>query len=636
MEEAWGIKNLLDASEDTAVFIADVKGNKILYCNHLVTLKTGKHSGNELEGLWNECRSIADQFADGRSSYKCFMKNTPFGIDKNITVVPTIWGSGVKAYAFMITDHVESKQEHEREIIFKTLGTSYFCIQTIDFDKDMVITIYLKDVANCSYIKPVIFSEWRDDLLYHYVHIDDQQNASKFLSAGFICSELEKNKNGISFNFRRRMETGEYRWTEFSLMKLRLAENSEKIVCTQKDIQSELFMNSENLEYQLIMQSLANAYRSVYLVDYRLGEYVTVKADQLIFGIPKEGLYDEILSITSELIKDEEQKKDLLEYFSTEALSNAFSFGVENIGREYKSRLSKNVDWMSIQAFKPPGLKGLENKCVITYMDITEHKRVEAQRNEINVAIDVLSSKYVAVFLVKGADYSFHTIKIPSAYRIMEHQYKNILDMFDYYLSAYVLDEYRAILRTNIDLLVFHEGGEEEITKQEYIFRNINDKWIKLVIALVPGGNDDSEFIIAFEDYDEIMEQHSLSAIYSKMMLADYENMYEYDVDDDSFYELRYDGERLIREMAQKDKNESMEFYASNMLHPDDLAIFMSACSIDTVKNCINNNKSVTHLYLRKMVNGEYHSFMYGFHYYEEYGKFRVLIMERDADKEIV
>ena len=624
----------MDAAEDVAVFIVDFRGNRILYCNHVVTLKTGWHAGSEFDGLWDKCQIIAEKCKDGTSFY-CYEPDTPFGKSKNVTVCQIVWTGGLKAYSFMITSHVENKEEHEREIIFNTLGRSYLNIQTIDFENDRVDTIFSKEHGNNWFFRPMSFAEWHDVLLFDYIHPDDEYNVRKYLDENLIESELTDNEE-IIINFRRLVSNEEYRWTEFRITCLQVP-GGKKIVCTQRDIHNECVINRNTLKNQMIMQSLANVYRSVYLLDLSTGEYSTVKQDKLLFGIPKEGLYDEILQIASELIPDDKQRKDLFDYFSLPALIKAFGEGMENIGREYNSRLSKDVDWMNISIFRPPGLKGLENKCVLTFMDISEHKRVEAERNEINVAIDVLSSKYVAVFLVKGSDYSFHTIKIPSNYRILEHQYDNILEMFSYYLSAYVLEEYRDILRKNINFDSFAIGSMEEKLKQEYIFKNIYDKWIRMVIAVVPGSDDaDTEFIIAFEDYEDIMEQHSLSVIYSKMMLADYENMFEYDAENDTFYELKYDGERLIREAADGEGNKSLEFHAIHSIHPDDLPIFFSACSKETIERCIENNKSVTHLYLRKMQAGEYHSYMYGFHYYEEYGKKCVLIMERDADKEIV
>jgi hypothetical protein len=148
-------------------------------------------------------------------------------------------------------------------------------------------------------------------------------------------------------------------------------------------------------------------------------------------------------------------------------------------------------------------------------------------------------------------------------------------------------------------------------------------------------GNID-EAVIAFEDYDDIMEQHELSLIYNATLLADYDVMCEYDTDGGFFFSLAFDGQRIIRE-EKWEGDDVRQFPVASTIHPDDMDMFALALSEETIEDSFKQGKTVSHMFLRDCRgSGEYRLFMYAFHYYEEMGKRRVLIMARDADREFL
>ena len=637
MDESWGLKSLLDAADDVAVFIINDRTESVIYCNYYTTLKTGLHESSSFKGFWDDVKPQMAECGEGRT-YRFTAEHTPFGDNKNVTITRVVWLGGVKAYAFLVTNHVENKEEADREIIFKALGKSYLSIQVLDESSGLVFTIFRADSGDAFYFRPQPFDEWLEDIIKKYIHPEDVECMEELKNISYIEDRLKESGQGFTVQFRR-WNGSDYRWCEAGVSRLEGIDGKKKTILTERDIHSERIVNRDKMSNQLIMETLANAYRSVYLIDLDDGSYTTVKPDELLFGIRDEGDYEDLMRIVEELIPDNGQKDDLRGYFSLDALKNAFENGSENIGREYNSILTQGEGWMSINAFKPPSAPGLDNKCVVTFMDITEHKRVERERNEQVIALDVLSSKYIAVFFVDGGDYSYHALKMPSQYKYFLNQFTTISEMFSHYLSAYVLEDYRDMLKQNLHKAIW--GDNKTITpdnaKQEYIFKNIYDKWIRLSIALVPDTDEGDEFVVAFEDYTEIMEQHSMSSIYGRMMLADYEHMYEYDPQKNIFFELVYDGERLMRKTLG-DKSDSLDFHAASRIHPDDHAIFTLACSMETVDECLKEGKTVTHLYIRCRENpgSDYKEYMFGFHYYEAFGRKYVLIMERDANREII
>lgn len=636
MDEAWGLKSLLDASDDVAVFVVSEREDKIIYCNYLVSLKTGLHSGSPFSGIWEECREHMAACGDGRT-YRFFAAYTPFGSDKNVTITKTVWPPAGKAYTFMVSSHVENKEEQEREIILGALGRSYLSVRVLELEGEekTVRTVFYHSVKTGWIFKPMSFFEWRSGLFENYIYDADVEKVAKCLDTANILRAVKEDSDGITIQYRRK-ENDEYRWTQMHIAYLKTDE-TDRIVCTEKDIHGELIVNRENMEKELIMNSLANIYRSVYLLDLNTGEYTTVKPDELLFGIPGEGVYEEMLSIVSELIPDAGQKKDLAEYFSLEAIKKAFEGDVENIGREYNSTISESVSWMGISVFRTPSKKGMENKCVVTFMDITEHKRVEAEKNESKITFDVLSSRYVALFFIHEADYSYHAMLLPNRYKYLPKQYSNVLDGFNHYISAYVLDDYKEGMRNYINLQSFKTADEKQIAKQEYIFKNVDNEWIRLSLTRVPGEEGEpGEYIMAFEDYNDVMETYASSSIYSRMLLADYEHMYEYDLKNGKFYELVYDGSKLVRDYQSDENDYSLAKSVNDTIHPDDLSYFMAACSNDAVEQFMTEGKTVSHLMVRRKTEDGYHQFIYGFHYFEEYGKKTVLVMERDSDRELV
>ena len=638
MDESWGLKSILDASDDVAVVIINARNNNVLYCNHFAMLKTGLHADSSFVGVWDDVMQYLRECNEGRAFRYC-ADSTPFGDNKNVTISRVVWIGGVIAYALMITNHLENEEEKDREIIFKALGKSYLYIQVLDLEDKMVNTIFRSDAKDRYYFLPYQFDAWKKKLLEGYVHEEDCEQFKNLLFPDVINKRLNEQNDSMVVLFRRKTND-DYRWTEMSISKVKNSDGREYVICTQRDIHGEHTVNMDKHNNDLIMQTLANAYRSVYLVDLENGEYSTVKPDELLFGIRNEGLYSELMTIVSEFIEDEGQKNNLNEYFSLEALKNAFDSGMDNIGKEYNSSLIGSEGWMAVSAFRPPVTVGLDDKCILTFMDITEHKRVERERNEKNIALDVLSSRYLSVFYVDSNDYSFNAIRLPASLRYMEKQFGNMKDLFEHYVSAYVLDDYKDMLRKNVGDAIFkvERTITEDRPKQEYLFKSIDDRWIRLSITIVPEDDDHSEYIVAFEDYTEIMRQNSISSIYGRMMLADYEHMYEYDPEKDVFYNLVYDGERLMRKGADADGVISLDFHTSTIIHPDDRDIFTMACKKETVDLCLNEGKTVTHLYIRRKneINDEYNQYMYGFHYYQEKGVKYVLIMERDANREIV
>lgn len=636
MEELWGMKSILDNADDVALFIVGERDKTVLYCNHFVTLQTGAHAGSQFCDIWDPLDyKQAIKNCEESSTYRYVAEKTPVGSNKNVTVGKVVWTKGIRAYSFLITVHVDDKEEKEREKIFSLLGQSYLNMYLLDTKKWEISMLKESQTKEMQINKPISYDEWKKNFLSDFAHPDDLTITMEHFENGRIKSELKRNNGIYAFQLRRRFGE-EYRWTEFQFRKIDAIEQPEKVVCTERDIQGELTLNRKSMENEVIMKSISNVYRSVYLLDLVTGEYETVKPDMLLFGIPKEGVYDELMQIVSELIPDGKQKKDYQEYFSIPALAAAFQTGIENVGREYNSILSSSVNWMSVQVFRPPYLQGMEQKCILTFMDITEHKRVEAERNESGIVIDVLSSRYMAVFFVNLKDGCFHSIKVQQKYRYIEKQFNDITTAMKHYAMVYVLEQYRDIFQEQSMLNKIPEEIEESGAKQEYIYRNIDNQWVRLNIFLMPELIKRDEVIIAFEDYDDIMEQHALSVLYNTTMLANYDGMYEYDPENNLFFTLTYDGEKLVREQKGKEGVQSLQFYAENVIHPDDLQIFMAACSMQNVEECIREGKTVSHLYLRRKFGEEYQQYMYGFHFFEEFGKKRVLIMARDADKEIV
>ena len=61
LKEFWGIMNVLDSADDVALFVVSSRDQKILYCNHLVTVLTGAHTGSDLEKVWDKEKSLIER-----------------------------------------------------------------------------------------------------------------------------------------------------------------------------------------------------------------------------------------------------------------------------------------------------------------------------------------------------------------------------------------------------------------------------------------------------------------------------------------------------------------------------------------------------------------------------------------------
>lgn len=638
LKEFWGMMNVLDSADDVAVFVVSGRDQSILYCNHLVTVLTNAHTGSPVSQVWDmEDYRKANTRCNEGGTYRYVVEKSAFGNRRNVTVSKVVWSGGILAYSFLITAHVDDKEEEERDKIFNLLGKDFRHIYLIDMIKGDVTTL-IKPVDGgeghyrAVYYHPVGFDEWKRDMIEALVHPDDKDQLRAFIEPTEVRKRLDKG----DYAFQYRQSRGdEYRWVELRFRKM--DELKGKIVCTERDVQGEITLSDSEKVNQAILSSLSNAYRSIYLLDMKTNEYSTVKADALLFGTPREGDYDTLLQIVSEFIPDEAQKRNLAATFSAKALEEALSGDVDNVVREYTSTLNETESWMSVTAFMPPYMQGMENKCVLTFMDVTENKRVEAERNEKNMIVDVLSARYRSVYFVDLIKGTYHSIQIPQEYRYIEKQFKSIDEAMDHYAKAYVLEQYRDVFKNSIsrEEFVRHPGDH---TRREYVYRTVEDTWIRLHIYPLSDDKGHAEAILIFEDFTDVMVQRELSLLYNAVLLADYDYMYEYDIDTDLIYSLKFNGERLVREKSWDGEMHSDRFRKQVPIHPDDLPLFLMALSKENLDDAFDNGKTVSHMFLRRKEGdkGEYRLFMYGMHYYEEMGKRRVLIMVRDSEREVM
>lgn len=638
LKEFWGMMNVLDSADDVAVFVVSGRDQSILYCNHLVTVLTNAHTGSPVSQVWDmEDYRKANTRCNEGGTYRYVVEKSAFGNRRNVTVSKVVWSGGILAYSFLITAHVDDKEEEERDKIFNLLGKDFRHIYLIDMIKGDVTTL-IKPVDGgeghyrAVYYHPVGFDEWKRDMIEALVHPDDKDQLRAFIEPTEVRKRLDKG----DYAFQYRQSRGdEYRWVELRFRKM--DELKGKIVCTERDVQGEITLSDSEKVNQAILSSLSNAYRSIYLLDMKTNEYSTVKADALLFGTPREGDYDTLLQIVSEFIPDEAQKRNLAATFSAKALEETLSGDVDNVVREYTSTLNETESWMSVTAFMPPYMQGMENKCVLTFMDVTENKRVEAERNEKNMIVDVLSARYRSVYFVDLIKGTYHSIQIPQEYRYIEKQFKSIDEAMDHYAKAYVLEQYRDVFKNSIsrEEFVRHPGDH---TRREYVYRTVEDTWIRLHIYPLSDDKGHAEAILIFEDFTDVMVQRELSLLYNAVLLADYDYMYEYDIDTDLIYSLKFNGERLVREKSWDGEMHSDRFRKQVPIHPDDLPLFLMALSKENLDDAFDNGKTVSHMFLRRKEGdkGEYRLFMYGMHYYEEMGKRRVLIMVRDSEREVM
>lgn len=498
MEELWGLKSILDNNNDISVFIVEKRQYSILYCNHLFTIKTGKHQGDNLGNVWDEAYGVLDKMEDGRT-VRFVSTSSPFGKCNNITVTQIVWSKGIKAYAFVITNHLESQEELDNAIIFSTLGKAYRSMYDLNINTREVRMLIAPANQDLKIYRPTSYNAVIEILITNLIHNDDREDACRYFEFNNILKMTEENGD-YSFQVRTLYPDQEYHWMEYRFTRVKLTDSEEHIVCYQRDIHKELIVNRSNLENEMILKSLTNNYRSIYLLDLENGEYSTVKPDKLLFGIPNEGLYSELLQIVEELIRDDTQKKDLVEYFSIEALDNAFKEGKDNIGREYSSNLAKDLCWLSISAFKAPQIPSLQNKCIITFMDVTEHKRVEVERDESALALNILSSRYIAVYFADLETGKYHSLRAPAQYNHLE-QMGTIEEGFGQYISCYVQEEYKEALRKVVSLDYLRSITIDN--QEEFVYKTINNNGVRMFISRIPSVEGMDEVLVAFEPYEE-------------------------------------------------------------------------------------------------------------------------------------
>ena len=114
LKEFWGIMNVLDSADDVALFVVSSREQKILYCNHLVTVLTGAHKGSDLERVWDkEDFKTATERCNEGGTYRYVVEQSIFGTRRNVTVGKVVWTQGILAYSFLITTHADDEEERK-------------------------------------------------------------------------------------------------------------------------------------------------------------------------------------------------------------------------------------------------------------------------------------------------------------------------------------------------------------------------------------------------------------------------------------------------------------------------------------------------------------------------------------------
>ena len=210
------------------------------------------------------------------------------------------------------------------------------------------------------YYHPVRFDEWRNSVISMIGQDEEKERLRSLIDPQVIMDNLRRGDYAFQFKQYNGLKND---WCEIRFQ--RFDELDGKVICTEKSLDEELNLNDEERKNQIILNSLSNLFRSIYLIDLKKGSFTTVKADGLLFGIPDEGSYGMLSDIVTELIPDDAQKKDFANVFSIKALSEAFGDGAENVAREYNNALNDELGWTGITAFKPPYSIGFEDKCVL-------------------------------------------------------------------------------------------------------------------------------------------------------------------------------------------------------------------------------------------------------------------------------
>ena len=170
MKELWGIMNILDGLDDVAVFVVSSRDKTLLYCNHLVSIRCNAHTGVPIGNVWDESdyMKAVSHVREG-GVYRYQVENSVFGSRRNVTVSRVVWSGGMLAYSFVLTAHVDDREEREREKIFNMLGRAYQDIYLMDMMNGEVSTLLrpeeVDNTYRAVYYYPVSFDEWRGTFL---------------------------------------------------------------------------------------------------------------------------------------------------------------------------------------------------------------------------------------------------------------------------------------------------------------------------------------------------------------------------------------------------------------------------------------------------------------------------------------
>ncbi len=260
-------EKILDAVQDTGVYVIREDDHRILYCNRRVREVTPAAApGAVCHELWPErCAACPLLSIGGRQESRSVSYNGPFGRVVDIAAVRTMWEGRIPAFIITLTPHIEASSFNCHRLIRANLTRDSYELVRLNRPDD-----WTADGRTDT------LSGWLDCFLDSgFPHPEDLERLRNFTRLDHLREGMRAGRRGLTCIYRRK--SGEdYRWDLVEVSPdFDYTDENQQVLLYAKDVHDVLREGLEreesNLRNQEVIRSLGEKNFSIYVIDLDTG-----------------------------------------------------------------------------------------------------------------------------------------------------------------------------------------------------------------------------------------------------------------------------------------------------------------------------------------------------------------------------
>lgn len=601
-------EKILDALQETGVYVIREDDHRILYCNRRVReVAPTAAPGAVCHELWpDRCPNCPLRSIGSRQESRSVCYNSPFGRVVDVAAIRTLWGDGIPAFIVTLTPHIEASSFNCHRLIRANLTRDSYELVRLNRPDDWTAE-GLTDTL----------SGWLDHFLDSgFPHPDDLERLRTFTRLEYLREGMRSSRRGMTCIYRRK-HGEEYRWDLVEVSPdFEYTDENQQVLIYAKDVHDVLREGLEreesNIRSQEVIRSLGEKNFSIYVINLDTGLADPVRVDGEMQGpdAPRQIPWDQGLRPGIQDQLHWEYQPEFERLFSLQSLRQALADG-EAMVDMLCMRITCDYlySYISVNAFlsQEPGGRPY---AVLAFQDADERVRQELAHSQRDMQMAaILKCRYRmmnTIQLTNGlcdrvdlrqpgdtepqtGDYAQHIQQALDSFVHPEdaEQYMQVLSLEHIRQRAMETDDYLE------EICQYRTCEQPPRWLEQHV---VYSRQAGEVLVNILGRDITREKVREAAQREKDLEKSDIIRSLSSMFFA----TYYANLDQDTFQsvtQLREVGELLGDQVRY---TAGLRAYAEAFVHPDDRAEYLSVMSIANLRENLGRHRPYLAVEYRK------------------------------------